>query len=169
MADDLATRMRKELKQANEARKSDDIVQFMRDKWSLFCSSKRMMDSICEELEQQGELTPTGLSEALDIDPAVMFRKSKLTESAEAVLDYPKSAVCKAFEKTVEKQRLHGVEQDLCLLVVAGARTIVVTNIEPRPVEGTWHMTYVNAKGRDVYVFKAEQLQARLPTIFSKG
>jgi hypothetical protein len=76
--------------------------------------------------------------------------------------------VCKAFEKAVEKGRANGVEQDLCMLVVAGARTIVVTNVEPKPVEGAWHMTYVNASGRDVYVFKAEHLEARLPAIFSK-
>lgn len=168
MADDLAARMRQELRQANAARKSDDIVQFIRDRWSLFCSSRRMMDNICEELDQQNDLTPTALCAALSVDPAVVFRKSKLAESAEAVLDYPKSAVCKAFEKAVEKRCANGVEQDLCMLVVAGARTIVVTNVEPKPVEGAWHMTYVNASGRDVYVFKAEHLEARLPAIFSK-
>lgn len=169
MADDMLARFKKELRHANEARKSDDIVRFIRDKWSLFCSSKRALESICEELEQQDSLTPTDLCTALNVDASIRFRKSKLAESAEALMDYPKSAIRKAYDKVIESWRYEGVEQDLCLVVVAGERSIVVTNIVPKPLEGTWTIHYIyEGAQRDVFLFKADKLQERLPSIFKK-
>lgn len=158
----LADQFREGLRQAEKERKSDDIVQFMRTNWKLFCSSRRRMEDACEDLYQRDDLNPTALAEALRLPECVLFKKVKVVDTAKTLLRLKSSDLYKTFTGL---QRVKD-GQDTCLLVVAGGHTLVMTNMATSLPPGYVDVRIKDENDRFVSVFPAEDAQARLPLVF---
>lgn len=158
----LAEQFREGLKQAKREQKSDDIVQYMRDHWKLFCSSRKEMESICEELGQRGDLSPTALADALGLPDCILFKKVKVVDTAKTLLRLKTSDLYKTF--TGLKRVQDG--QDTCLLVVAGGHTLVMTNMRPELPPGLVDIRIKDEEGRAISVFPADDAPQRLPRVF---
>lgn len=114
---------KKGLRNASKQRKSDDIVEFMRAHWRMFCSSRNTMLLICKELEQQGDLTPGALADALGVDRMVRFKKVKMVDMAKLVINPANHPLYRKFKE------LEAVSKDgLVLVFVCGERSLVMTN-----------------------------------------
>lgn len=162
--DTMLQTFKSELAAAKKQRKTDDILDFMRSNWRLFCPSRSQLEIIWEELEQQGNLNPTVLADALGVPDCVMFKKLKVVETAKAILKLPKSQLYKTFQST--KQKLNG--RGLCLIAVAGEHTLVVTDLHTERVPGLVHMEYITEEGDTINVFPADDAPSRMPTIFKR-
>jgi hypothetical protein len=158
----LADQFREGLKQAVKERKSDDIVQFIRTNWKLFCSSRRRMEDVCEDLSQRDDLNPTALADALGLPDCILFKKVKVVDTAKTLLRLKSSELYKTFTGL---QRVKD-GQETCLLVVAGGHTLVMTNMSTKLPPGYVDVRINDENDRCVSVFPAEDAPARLPLVF---
>ena len=161
----LAEQFKAGLRQAKKEQKSDDIVQFMRDNWKLFCSSRKRMDNICEELEQQGQLNPTALSAALDLDERILFKRVKIVDTADAMLNLPKSDLYKTFIG-LDRVKNH---KEACLIAVAGKFSSVLTDMATVLPEGTVELRMKESDGRYITLFRVGDAARRMPALFTPG
>lgn len=172
LPDNLLDAFRKGLKEARKQRKSDDILAFIRHNWHLFCKSRDLLDQLCEELEQRGDLSVTSLAQALGLPDCMYFKKAPVVDTAKLVLRLESSSVYRAFVNLVEKEReRRGCSHDpfVCLFVVAGAHSLVITNMRTRIVPGLAVHCMPAAEGRDdVHIFPAADAMERLPSLFRK-
>ena len=170
MADALLDVFRQEVKQARKQQKSDDIITFMRKNWKLFCSSKQYMDMCVEELVNRHELSVTALADSLGLPKYVMFKKVKVIDTAKTLLHFKTSSLYKLFCDTRDKMTNSGRGMFLCLFVVAGDHTMVITNLTCRRVPGLVHMFVAdpdNDEYVDINIMPSEDLPLRLPTLFN--
>ena len=91
MQDEMLALFRDGLREAKKQRKSDDILDFIKANWKLFTATRSQMQTLCEELEQRGDLSVTALAEALGLPETVLFKKVKVVDTAKLVLNFRKS------------------------------------------------------------------------------
>lgn len=168
MPDNLVSMFRKGIRAAEKQAKSDDILDFIKKNWKLFASSKRLVEDLCEELQQHGDLSVTALAEALGIPDCVLFKKIKVVDSAKLMLRAARSPLFALFNKAVEERRQAGhATPELCLFLVAGEHSLVLTNMITRRVPGSCQLMLTPDTGdSDVHVFGYADAPARLPALF---
>jgi len=154
------------LKEGAKQRKSAEILDFMRTHWELFCTSKTQMNTICEELAQRNELTPTDLANSCGMPPNLLFKQAKVVSAAELVLDPLASPLYKQFKQQRDKMSDERNEAVLCIIVVAGARSVIITNMTPRIVPGLVHITIPETGHNDVHIIPVKDALARMPYMF---
>ena len=154
------------LKEAKKQRKTDDILEFMKKNWKLFCSSKAEMDSLVDEMYQQGGGSVDRLADMLGLPETVLFKKVKLVDTADMLLNLMKSPMYKLFLGQREKSPhlAHG----LCIFFVAGDHTLVMTDMSTERVPGLVHISIPDEDlGGSLEVFKASEAPLRLPRLFN--
>jgi len=162
------------LKAQAKARASDDIVSFIRAHWRWFTWSRKHMDAICDELEQQGPVTPAGLCDALQVPSCVVFKKAKIVDAAKVLLAAGKSDIVASFRDYVKGLADAGRDTDVCMFVVAGtteSRPLVVTNMPTETVPGLVHLYIAGAADRpdpDIHIFPATDAPLRMPNLFNR-
>ena len=165
MVEDALAAFRQNLKEERKQRKSDEIISFIRNNWKLFSPSAAYMRGVCEELEQRGELTVSDLCDALDVPSCVMFKKVKAVDASSLLLNVRSSPIYKLYMEKAESA------DGLVLVVVAGERSLIVTDRRTEQVPGLVHV-YVkgdeSAGTRDINIFTVKDAQMRLPSIFRK-
>lgn len=168
MPDSLVSMFRKEIRAAEKQAKSDDILDFIKKNWKLFASSKRHVEDLCEELQQRGDLSVTALAEALGIPDCVFFKKIKVVDTAKFMLRASRSPLLALFNKTVEERSQAGhATPELCLFLVAGEHSLVLTNMITRRVPGGCQLLLTSESGdSDIHVFGYTDAPARLPALF---
>jgi len=164
----LAEAFKAGLRAANRAVKSDEIVEYVRRNWRYFSPTRRNMEELCQELSSRGELTVTGLADALGLPSEVVFKKAKLVDAANLVLKMQTSPLYRLFMDTLEGRREKCQGARLCLVVVAGDRTLVMTDMPTRTVPGLTHLFVAFADGEAVNVFPIEDAPLRLPSVFNQ-
>lgn len=167
--DNLVALFRKGLNNAKKQQKSDAILDFIRQNWRLFCSSKRLLEDQIELLEQQEDLSVTALSEALGIPDSILFKKVKVVDTAKMILKSSSNPIYNLFMEQVAKRTPVGKhEKELCLILVAGAHTMIITNMRTKRVPGLVHLTIPGEEGHeDVNIFHVSDAVARLPELFT--
>ena len=172
MADALLEAFFSNAKEERRERKNDELIDFVRTHPALFHSSARQMSLLCEELRQRGELTLPALCEALGLSDMLLFRRAKLVEAAGLMMNPLKSPLYKKFLKAVQDRRAESgkdYDPELVVVVVAGARSLVITNLIPRRVPGLVHLSVPAEEGHeDVHIFPVADAAARLPRIFKQ-
>lgn len=165
---ELSAMFRAGLRREARQRKSDDLVEFMRSEWRLFAPSRKAMDSLCEELAQRDDLSVDALCEALKVPEYVLFRKVKVAETARTLLRFATSESYKAFNREREKARADHRAPGLCLFLVAGDHTLVLTNLRVEEVTGLLSVRMPEAVGLGVSVFPASDAPARMSWLFGR-
>lgn len=166
-SDSLVEMFRAGLKEARKQRKSDDILDFIRNNWKLFSKSRQELESVYDELEQRGDLSVTAVAEALGLPDTLLFKKVKLVDTAKLVLQFESSSLYTLFMDQVARRTTGSRPAELCLVAVAGAHTMVVTNMPTRRVAGTVQLCKVMEDGtNDVHVFSVRDAQVRMPGLF---
>ena len=161
---DVLDMFKQGLKEARRQQKSDEIVTFIRAHWKFFCQSRASMDTLCEELEQHQDLSPTALADALGLPSCLVFKRVKVVDTAKTILHPLKSALFKLFLEQVEKRG------KVCLLAVAGEHSFVITNLKTERVPGLVHISVPDVEGvGDVSIFLADDAPYRLPSVFLPG
>lgn len=165
-SDGFLAAFKKGLNEARRQRKTDDILEFIRNNWRLFCSSKARMDSLFEEMHQQGGCSVDVIADMLGLPEGVLFKKVKTTDVADLFLHTKTSALFKLFQK---KRDLAGPGvRGLLIFFVAGESTVVVTDMaEVRTAPGLVHLSVPSEDtGTKIEVFRAEDAPLRLPLLF---
>ena len=166
MADALLDVFANDVKESIKARKSEDILDFIRKNWKLFCTTRQQMDIIAEELSQRGELTVTNLCDALCLPDYVVFKKAKIVDTAGLVMRPKTSALYKLFKKTLEQR---APSRLLCLIVVAGEHTVAISNLrasKAAPGKVNMSITAEEDGEDDIHIIPYTDLQDRYPTLF---
>lgn len=169
MADAFLEAFFSNAKEDMRARKDSEVVDFMRAHWKCFCESRARMSALCQELDGRNDLSPEALSEALGLH-SVVFRRAKVAEAVGLLVDPCKSPLLRAYRRALgERAKAEGsTGVSLCMFIVAGRRSLVVTNMRPERVPGSACLRIDNDGDEDISVFEAGQALKRLPGLFSQ-
>ena len=155
------------LKDARKQRKSDELLDFIIGNWSLFCSSKACMDQVVEELVQYDDLSVTALAEALGIPSYVIFKKVKMVDTARVYLSRTKSPLYKLYKEQLEKRRTGITDPALCLFLVAGNHTLVMTNTDVLELQDSFNVHIPSQGHRTIHVFPYLEAPLKMPSVFN--
>ena len=167
MPDALLDAFANDVKESIKARKSEDILEFIRKNWRLFCATRQQMDMICEELVQRGELTVSALCDALCLPDHVVFKKAKVVDTAGLVMRPRTSALFKLYKRTLEQR---APSRLLCLIVVAGEHTVAISNLrasKAAPGKVNMFITAEDEDMDDIHIIPYTDLAERYPTLFT--
>lgn len=153
-----------ELKAQQKVKRSDDILDFIRDHWRFFVAKKYEMTNALDQLGKTVPYTVDALCDQLCMPESVYFKRSPVAQIGEAMVDFPHSALMKTFIECCGKSR-HG---EVCLFVVSGKHSLCITNMQTTFEPGRF-ICYYKSKGdlADVHVFKADDAAVRLPNMFN--
>lgn len=163
----IVDKFKAELKQAKAQQKSDDIIQFIVDNCTMFGTSKADVKKVCDELSQYNDLSVTALAEALYIPDYIVFMKAKVVDTAKLVLKFTTSSIYKSFVAELDKRRDMGMSKYLCLVLVAGRHSMVITNMNVCDYGGLVKLCLMSDLGRDeINVFMFKDAAKRMPHVF---
>jgi len=154
-------RIKRSYQQQSKQQKSDDIIEFIKTNWKLFTARRSEMTAAVQSLGSPG--TPysvDGLCDVLGIPPNVYFKRSPVKDVGAAILDFPHNKLYDIFEKCAEANP----DEQVCLFVVAGQKSICITNM-PIQYPPDDVICYLPARD-DIHIFKATEAMYRLPQLF---
>lgn len=154
-------RIKRGYQQQAKQQKSDDIIEFIKTNWKLFTARRSEMTAAVQSLGSPG--TPysvDGLCDVLGIPPNVYFKRSPVKDVGAAILDFPNTKLYEIFEKCAEANP----DEQVCLFVVAGKKSICITNM-PIQYPPDDVICYLPARD-DIHIFKASEAFYRLPQLF---
>lgn len=166
LLDEMAAAMRASMKTQRAQQKSEDIIDFIRSNWRFFCRSKGEMEEYVHSMGSNG--VPYGvdsLCDMLGIPTNVFFKRSPVKDIGGAILDFRKSKLFELFTNC--SLNMNSNSHLACLFVVAGKKSIVITNMQTTvPDQGMVCYT-PSSSGYDIHIFKAEEAPLRLPNLFN--
>lgn len=167
----MAQNIRKGMKSARE-RDSEGVLEWIIGNPRVLGVSRSRMSLLSEELRQHDDLSVSSLCEALGLPECLLFRKAKLPDAAKLAMSPLASPLYRKFVKAVAERRKESgkdCDPELCVIVVAGTRSMVITNLIPRTVPGLVHVYVPAEEGHeDIHIFPVADAAARLPRIFNK-
>ena len=156
-------------RQQAKQQKSDDIIEFIKTNWKLFTGRRSEMITAVQSLGSPGiPYSVDGLCDVLGIPVNVYFKRSPVKDIGAAVLDFQKSKLYEIFQKCYEAQRSNEYSgcSKVCLFVVAGQKSIVITNFPTDYIPGGV-LCYLPMDGDDdIHIFKVADAPYRLPHLF---
>lgn len=143
--------------------KSDEIITFIKENWRLFCSTRSAMKNALDMLGTQVEYTVDALCDQLGIPPNVFFKRSPVKDVTWAILDFENSPFMQMFIKCCNQSQ----NGEACLFVVAGLKSIIITNMQTHFNPGSMIM-YFKSMGDmpDIHVFSVRDAANRMPNMF---
>ena len=148
-------------RQQAKQQKSDDIIEFIKTNWKLFTARRSEMSTAVQSLGSPGiPYSVDGLCDVLGIPPNVYFKRSPVKDVGAAILDFPNTKLYDIFEKCAEANP----DEQVCLFVVAGQKSICITNM-PIQYPPDDVICYLPARD-DIHIFKATEAMYRLPQLF---
>lgn len=149
-------------KQQKRLQKSDDIMNWIVENWKLFCSRRTEMSAAVSQLGQQVPYTVDALCDLLGIPNNVYFKRSPVTDVGGTLLSFGKSKLLELFKKCREAQKNH----EACLFIVAGQKSICITNMQTSFTNCNCDFWYKDEED-EMHVFKATEAANRLPNLFT--
>lgn len=157
------------LKEEKKQRKSNEILDFIVEHPLLFCSSKAVMNERLEEIRQQDDYNVTALADVLGLPDYVLFKKVKVVDTAKTFLHSTKSPLFKLYIEQLDKRRKRpDTDPPLCIIMVAGEHTMIISNVGCQLVPGIVNMI-VPGEGShaDIHMFTAKEAPLRMPKVFN--
>lgn len=161
----MRERMQANYRQQAKQQKSDDIIEFIKSNWKFFVSRRGEMTTAVQSLGTSGQpYSVDGLCDVLGVPTNVLFKRSPVKDIGAAMLDFPNSQLWKLFMKCSE-----AVGSEICLFIVAGTKSICITDMQTRMEPGTMLIHFVPAieSVQDIHIFKAKEAPERLPNLFN--
>ena len=158
-------RIKRSYQQQAKQQKSDDIIEFIKSNWKLFTARRSDMVTAVQSLGSPGvPYSVDGLCDVLGIPSNVLFKRSPVKDVGNAILDFPKTKLFELFRKCIEVRDV--TEQEICLFVVAGLKSIVITNMSTSYCGGMMCYLPTGSHESDIHIFKAADAPYRLPQLF---
>lgn len=153
-------------KQQKRLQKSDDIITWIEENWKLFCSNKQQMTAAVSQLGQQVPYSVDSLCDLLAIPQNVYFKRSPVADIGGTLLNFEKSKLLDLFLKCM----IAAPTGEACLFVVAGKKSICITNMQTNFENCTYEFWYRDCVKEhiEVHVFRATEVNNRLPNLFNK-
>lgn len=163
-ATDFAALMKAEYKAQKQQQKSEDIIEFIRSNWPIFCAKRRDMDDAVEQLGVTLPYSVDSLCSLLAMPADVWFKRSPVADITKAVLNFKDSA----FHKLFEQCRNASTNGEACLFIVAGTQSLVITNMQTSIPDNCMVCYYKtpDENENDIHIFKAKEANVRLATLF---
>ncbi len=150
-------------KRQRRDQKSNDIIDFIDKHWMLFCSSRQEYRQLKSQLGDVVPYTVDALCDLLGVPDNVLFKKVKIFDTSVALLDFEKSALFKQFVECCGTIR----SGEVCLIAVAGERSLIITNMQTNFVEGRMHLLFKSMGNlADIHIFRPQDAPLRIPTLF---
>ena len=142
--------------------KSNDIIQFIQDNWKLFTRTRSEMSGVVSQLGNQLPYTVDALCDALGVPNNVFFKRSPVKDVADAIINFPTSPLLDLFMKCKAVSR----NGEACLVLVAGRKSIVITNMQTSFDVAQYDIWFRNDED-ELHIFKVSDANFRLPNIFN--
>lgn len=156
--------LKEAVKQQRREQKSDDIIMFISSNWRIFSrQGKAGMNNAMEMLGRDVPYKVDSLCDLLGIPDNVYFKRSPVADIGGALLNFPGSSLLKLFEACVAQS----ANREACLFVVAGQKSICITNMQTRFEEAVYDFFYRHPD-YEIHVFKAADAVHRLKNLFNK-
>ena len=162
--DEMVAAMQASMKTQRAQQKSEDIIHFIRDNWRLFCKSKGQMQEYVRQLGTPGvPYSVDSLCDMLGVPDNVYFKRAPVKDIGNAVLNFQNTKLYNIYQKCSEAQN----ERDVCIFVVAGKSSIVITDMPTQfpPDDMICYMPNGGSKN-DIQIFRASDASYRLPNLF---
>ena len=148
-------------KQQKRIQKSDDILTWIEENWKLFCFKKAQMTAAVSQLGQKVPYTVDSLCDLLAIPNNVYFKRSPVADIGGTLLSFEGSKLFELFQKCQQ------VAGECCLFVVAGKKSICITNMQTHFENCKYDFWYRDGS-TEIHIFKATEVNDRLPNLFNK-
>lgn len=149
--------------QQKKQQKSDEIIEFIKEHWNFFCGRRSDMKNAVDMLGSQVEHTVDALCDQLGIPSNVYFKRSPVVDVSGAILNFENSKLMELFVKCCSMSP----RGEACLFVVAGKKSIVITNMQTTFYPGALIM-YFKSLGEmpDIHIFSVNDAPKRMPNLF---
>ena len=154
--------MKAAYQQERRQQKSNDIIQFITDHWKLFARSKSEMFAVTRQLGNQLPYTVDALCDALGLPTCVFFKRSPVKDVAGAILSFPGSSLLELFLKCKEVTS----NKEACLVLVAGTKSIVITNMQTS-FDNCQYDIWYRCDDDEIHIFHIKDAALRLPKLFN--
>lgn len=160
---DFMTAMSEAYREQRRQQKSDDIIEFIKIHWNLFCSRKDEMRNALDMLGTSVPYTVDALCDQLSIPANVFFKRSPVRDIEGALLNFPDSKFLELFTSCCRTSK----NGEVCLFIIAGKKSLVLTNMQTSFNPGDVVM-YFKSMGElpDIHIFKVDDAPKRMPTLF---
>lgn len=153
-------------KRQKRLQKTDDIIEFIAANWRLFTCSRAQMKQAVDSLGMRGTTySVDSLCDLLGVPPYVFFKRSPVKDVGAAILNFKRSKLYELFEKC--SLSMNSNSHLACLFVVAGTKSIVITNMQTTIPENGLVCYVPSASGYDIHIFRADEAHLRLPNLFN--
>lgn len=149
-------------KQEKRQQKSNDIICFIADHWKLFTRTRADMMAVVGELGNRLPYTVDALCDGLGLPNNVFFKRMPVKDVAAAILNFPRSPLLDLFLKCKEVS----YNKEACLVLVAGTRSIVITNMQTSFDNCQYDIWFRNGED-ELHIFKIDDAPLRLPNLFN--
>lgn len=149
-------------KEEKRKQRSDDIVEFIRANWRFFAPTRAAMSAAYSQLGQQVPYTVDALCDQLGIAANVYFKRSPVADIGGTLLDFEGSKLFELFQKCISAQK----GREACLFVVAGKKSICITNMQLHFETVKYDFRYWDGDN-EIHIFKASEAAERLPNLFN--
>lgn len=149
-------------KEEKRKQRSNDIIEFIAANWRLFTPTKAAMNAIVQQLGQQVPYTVDALCDQLGIPANVYFKRSPVADIGGTLLDFEGSKLFELFQKCLSAQK----SREACLFVVAGKKSICITNMQLHFETVKYDFRYWDGDN-EIHIFKSSEAAERLPNLFN--
>ena len=160
--DGFMSDMRAAYQQERRQQKSNDIIQFITEHWKLFARSRSEMSAVTSQLGNQLPHTVDALCDALGLPTNVFFKRSPVKDVAAAILNFPSSQLLELFQKCKAVVK----NGEACLVLVAGQKSIVITNMQTSFDNCKYDIWY-RCDDDEIHIFHIRDAAMRLPNLFT--
>lgn len=162
--DSFMADMKAAYQQEKRQQKSNDIIQFIVDHWKLFARSRSEMSAVTRQLGNQLPYTVDALCDALGLPTYLFFKRSPVKDVAGAILSVPGSSLLELFLKC----KAVTSNGEACLVLVAGAKSIVITNMQTN-FDNCQYDIWYRCNDDEIHIFHIKDAALRLPKLFNPG
>lgn len=149
-------------KQEKRLQKSNDIICFITDHWKLFTRTRSEMLAVVNQLGNQVPYTVDALCDGLGVPDNVFFKRMPVKDVAGAIINFTTSPLLELFLKCKAASR----NREACLVLVAGKKSIVVTNMQTSFDICQYDIWFRNGED-ELHIFKIDDAPHRLPNLFN--
>ncbi len=149
-------------KQEKRIQKSNDIIDFIATHWRFFVAKRATMQGVMQQLGGPVPFTVDSLCDQLGIPQFVYFKRSPVADIGGTLLDFEGSKLYELFNKCIQNAPHH----EACLFVVAGKKSICITNMQIHFETCKYDFRYWDGD-TEIHIFKASEAAERLPNLFN--
>lgn len=163
---DLVASLKADQQVKKSEKKEEEIISWMTEHWSWFAPSRRQFMSTKNQLGDVFPYSADGLCAALAVPDEVQLMKIPYADALKPMLDFKSTGLEEKFLERVAKVD----SGQLALILVSGARSLVVTNMNVVWGPGITVVEYLPTQQTKevgtMHIFQAVNGPAMLPSLF---